>query len=538
MAVAEKVGGSFDADFIVVGAGSAGAALAARLSECGKYRVMLLEAGGEAHMLARVPISYALFVRDPKANWLYSSEPEERTGGRRIPVPRGRMLGGSSSINGLAWVRGNHLDYDHWAQMGCRGWSFEEVLPFFKKMESFEGGGDELRGADGPVRVSTIPQNLELYSSFFDACKTVGIERTADYNGRTQIGSGMTQASMSRGRRMSTAETYLKPARKRKNLIIETNAHAQKLLVRDGRCIGVRFLRGGQAREAFAAREVIVSSGAIASPQLLEVSGIGQAERLRGLGSDVVLDLPGVGENLRDHWAPRMKWTVARRGQTFNERARGLGALRQGLSYFFDGSGFLSMPAATFRAFFKTDDRFEMPDSMFVLQPFLITPDSRLSPVAGITIVTHQLRPESTGSVHVNSTDVGVKPSIRFNFLSEQTDRDCLLSSMKLVRKVVAAPSLAWLQPREMLPGPAAVSDSELLDFVANNAETGFHPVGTCKMGPGRDAVVDEKLRVRGIDGLRVADASIMPTMISGNTNAPSIMIGEKAAQMVLEAWR
>jgi choline dehydrogenase len=400
-------------------------------------------------------------------------------------------------------------------------------------MEDFEGGDDDLRGKGGPIRVTTVPENLELYRSFFEACRAVGIERTQDHNGHVQTGAGMTQVSMSRGRRMSTAATYLEEARYRDNLRIETGAQAQKLLIRDGRCVGVRIVQRGQVRDLFAGKEVIVSAGVIASPQLLELSGIGQPDRLRELGVQTVAELPGVGENLRDHWAPRMKWTLARRGQTFNELARGLGAVRQGISYLLMGKGFLTMPAAPLRVFVKTDERLEQPDSMFVLQPFLVTPDVKLSPTAGIQIVANQLRPESTGSVHAVSTDASVKPEIRFNFLSEQVDRDCLLYSMRLVRRVMAASALSWLEPEEFLPGAHAQTDDELLDFVARNAETGFHPVGTCKMGHDRTAVVDEKLQVHGIRGLRVADASIMPTMVSGNTNAPSIMIGEKAAQLV-----
>lgn len=526
-----------DADFIVIGAGSAGGALAARLSENDRHRVLLLEAGGEAHFLSRIPISYALFTKNPEVNWLYSSEPEASTGGRRIPVPCGRMLGGSSSINGLGWVRGNRLDYDRWAQLGCRGWSWEEVLPLFKAMEDFEGGDDDLRGKGGPIRATAVPENLALYRSFFEACRTVGIERTRDYNGHVQTGAAMTQVSISHGRRMSTAATYLKEARRRRNLRIETGALAQKLLIRDGRCVGVRVGQRGRVRDLFAGREVMVCAGAIASPQLLELSGIGDPNRLRQLGVEVVADLPGVGENLRDHWAPRMKWTLARRGQTFNELARGLGALRQGLSYLLKGTGFLTMPAAPIRVFVKTHASLEQPDAMIVLQPFLAMPDAKLSPTAGIQIVTNQLRPESTGSVHATKADALVKPAIRFNFLSEQIDRDCLLYSMRLVRRVMAASALQWLEPNELLPGAEAQTDDELLDFVAQHAQTGFHAVGTCKMGHDRTAVVDEKLQVHGIRGLRVADASIMPTMVSGNTNAPAIMIGEKAAQLVRAAY-
>jgi len=346
----------------------------------------------------------------------------------------------------------------------------------------------------------------------------------------------MTQASIGRGWRMSTARCYLDPARLRPNLTVETNAHAECLIIEGGRCVGVRYVVRGQKREARAAREVIVSAGTIASPQLLELSGIGQAERLKALGIEVRHNLPGVGENLRDHYAPRMKWRVGRHGVTFNERARGVRGLGQGLLYIAARRGFLSHPASPMRGFFKTREGLDSPDAMLTVQPFLMTADLKLAKEPGITMITHQLRPESKGSIHITAADANKPPAIRFNFLAERTDRDCVLACMRLVRRLVEAPPLAWLGAKEFAPGPAATTDEELLDFVMRTAETTYHPVGTCKMGSDAGAVVDDRLRVRGISGLRVADASIMPTLTSGNTNAPSIMIGEKAARMVLEA--
>jgi choline dehydrogenase len=523
-------------DFIVVGAGSAGAVLASRLSENGRYQVLLLEAGKETHPLSRVPISFARFINRPGVNWLYSSEPEANTGGRRIPVPRGRMLGGSSAINGMVWVRGQRQDYDHWAQLGNRGWSYQDVLPIFKKMESYQAGDDAVRGRQGPILVSEVDERGRFYDSIFAAAESLGIKRNRDYNGAEQEGIAMTQASINRGRRMSTARCYLEPARSRSNLTVETNALAEALLLEGSRCVGVRYSVPGGKREARAAQEVIVSAGAIASPQLLELSGIGQAERLKGLGIEVRHNLPGVGENLRDHWGPRMKWRIGRHGITFNERARGLSALGQGLLYIAAGRGFLSHPASPVRAYFKTREGLDSPDAMFTLQPFLTTPALKLAKEPGLTIITHQLRPESKGSVHIAARDAMRPPAIRFNFLAERSDRDCLLASMRLVRRLLGAPALAWLAAAEFAPGPQAKSDDALLEFVTRTAETTYHPVGTCKMGNDPQAVVDDHLRVRGIAGLRVADASIMPTLTSGNTNAPSIMIGEKAAGMVLAA--
>jgi choline dehydrogenase len=523
-------------DFIVVGAGSAGAAIASRLSESGRYQVLLLEAGGETHPLSAVPISFARFINRPGVNWLYASEPEANTGGRAIPVPRGRMLGGSSAINGMVWVRGQRQDYDHWAQLGNRGWSYQDVLPIFKAIESYRGGDAQVRGQEGPIVISDIDERGRLYDSVFAAAESVGIRSNRDYNGPDQEGIAMTQASIGRGRRMSTARCYLDSARTRPNLIIETNALAERLLLEGNRCVGVFYRVGGLKREARAAHEVIVSAGAIASPQLLELSGIGQSERLKDLGIEVKHHLAGVGENLRDHWAPRMKWRVGRHGVTFNERARGLRGLGQGLLYIGARRGFLSHPASPMRAFFKTREGLESPDAMFTIQPFLMTPALKLAKQPGLTIITHQLRPESKGSVHITAADAQKPPAIRFNFLAERIDRDCLLASMRLVRRLLAAPALAWLGADEFAPGPKVTSDEELVDFVTRTAETTYHPVGTCKMGNDPLAVVDDHLRVRGLTGLRVADASIMPTLTSGNTNAPSIMIGEKAARMVLAA--
>jgi choline dehydrogenase len=446
------------------------------------------------------------------------------------------MLGGSSAINGMVWVRGQRQDYDHWAQLGNRGWSYQDVLPIFKSMECYAGGGDDSRGREGPIKVSDIDGSGRLFESFFAAARSVGIKPNRDYNGFDQEGVAMSQASISRGRRMSTARCYLDPVRTRANLDIETGAAAESLILDGGRCVGVRYSAHGEKREARAAREVIVSAGSIASPQLLELSGIGQAERLKGLGIEVRHNLPGVGENLRDHWGPRMKWRVGRHGVTFNERARGLGALWQGMLYIGARKGFLSLPPASLRAFFKTREGLDSPDAILALQPFIVTPDVKLAKEPGITIITHQLRPESKGSIHVTSANPGKAPAIRFNFLAERIDRDCLLASMRKVRALMAAPSLTWLDAEELGPGQKAQSDEDLLDFVTRTAETTYHPVGTCKMGSDPAAVVDDRLRVRGIAGLRVADASIMPTLTSGNTNAPSIMIGEKAARMVLEA--
>jgi choline dehydrogenase len=335
---------------------------------------------------------------------------------------------------------------------------------------------------------------------------------------------------------MSTAHCYLDPARGRQNLKIVTEAMTEKVLLEGKRCTGVRYAVNGQSRDAKARREVIISAGAINSPQILELSGIGNPEVLAKGGIEVQHALPGVGENLRDHWAPRMKWYVGAKGVTYNDRARGIGLGMQVLRYAFTRKGFLSLPASPMRAYVRTRDGLEGPDACIMFMPFLATPDYKLDKRAGITLTVHQLRPESTGSIHVKSRDPQVAPAINFNFLSASLDREVLLENMRIARRVMEAPALGWVKLSEFAPGKDVQSDQDLLDWVSRSAETAYHPVGTCKMGSDRMAVVDDRLRVRGIEGLRIADASIMPTLTSGNTNAPSIMIGEKAAMMVLEA--
>lgn len=527
-------------DYIIVGAGSAGSVLANRLSADPANKVLVLEAGRESHPWSRVPVGFARLIQNPAANWLYSSEPEAGTGGRRIPVPRGKLLGGSSSINGMVFVRGQAQDYDQWAQLGNRGWSFREVLPIFRDMESYQGEGDaEYRGRSGPLRVTENFETGPLYDALIKAAGACGIEYTRDYNGAQQDGIGMTQTTIRRGRRMSTAVCYLDPARGRPNLTIQANALTECLLLDGTRCVGVRYSAGGQTREARAAREVIVSAGAINSPQLLELSGIGRPELLQRLGIEVRHALNGVGENLRDHYSPRMKWAVPEKlGLTYNVRARGIRMAGQAIRYAVTQKGLLALPASPIRAYVRTRPGLDAPDAAIAWMPFLADPDFRLSKTSGILAITNILRSESTGSVHIAGNAARQPPAIRFNFLSAQLDRDVTVAVMRLTRKIMTAAPMQGIATDEIAPGVNIASDDELLDWVRHNAETTYHPVGTCKMGRDPMAVVDERLRVHGLQGLRVADASIMPTLTSGNTNAPSIMIGEKAARMVLEDAR
>ncbi len=523
-------------DYIVVGAGSAGSVLANRLSASGKHRVLLLEAGRPSHPWTRVPVGFARLIDNPKANWLYQSEPEDSTGQRNIPVPRGKLLGGSSAINGMVFVRGQAQDFDTWAQLGSRGWGYRDVLPFFKGMESYGGGEDEFRGRDGPLKVSDLDERGPLYEAMIAAAGEVGIAHNADYNGAVQDGISMTQATIAKGRRMSTARCYLDPARGRSNLRIETGALTEALVFEGTRSVGVRYSLGGVAREARAGREVIVSAGSVNSPQLLELSGIGQPELLGKHGIAVRHALPGVGENLRDHYAPRMLWEVSAPGYTYNDTARGVRMVWQALRYAVKGAGLLGLPASPIRAYVRTRPGLTSPDAGISLIPFLVKDGFKLADQSGLTLITHPLRSESKGSIHIAAPDATSAPAIRFNFLSAELDGQITLAAMAIVRRIMNAPAMAFLGGRETAPGAAMQDDGELLDWVKQNAETTYHPVGTCKMGDDAMAVVDDHLRVHGIQGLRVADASIMPTLTSGNTNAPSIMIGEKASAMVLEA--
>ena len=525
-------------DFVIVGAGSAGCVLANRLSEGGRWRVLLIEAGPRGHWLSRIPVSFAKLIDEPAANWCFRSEPDEGSGGRSIPIPRGRLLGGSSAINGLVFVRGQRLDYDTWAQLGNRGWGYDDVLPIFRRLEHFEKGTDEWRSRGGPLRVSEVPDESPLYDALFRAGAEAGLPRNPDYNAASQDGICKTQATISRGRRMSAAHCYLRPARGRKNLEVMTGALATGLVIDARRCLGVRYLRNGREEEARAEREVVLCGGSINSPQLLELSGIGRPEVLREHGIEVVHVLPGVGENLIDHMAPRVVWRLQPRGATYNERASGLGLVWQALRYAVTGGGFPSLPSAPVLAFLRSREGLEAPDLQVHFVPYAIRgpTDRRLLSVPGMTCVIYALRPESRGSIHIRSRDPVEAPAIRFNFLSDGLDRQVLVDGVRWARRLMATSAMDHFRDAEMKPGPAVETDDEIVEWIRATAETAFHPVGTCRMGRDPMAVVDEELRVHGIEGLRIADGSVMPTLVSGNTNAACIMIGEKASEMVLAA--
>ncbi|MDO9439168.1 MAG: GMC family oxidoreductase N-terminal domain-containing protein [Hydrogenophaga sp.] len=527
-------------DFIVIGSGSAGGALTARLSENGQHTVLCLEAGekGSNYVWSRPPAAVGYMYENPAVNWCYHSEPNETIGGRSLYVPRGRMLGGTSSINGMIYNRGIALDYDTWAEQGCQGWSYKDVLPYFKKLEATEIGVDSLRGRDGPMKVTVCSKVSPFYDLFIRAAQTAGVPHNDDYSGASQIGVAMAQQNVVRGRRISTATQYLGPARQRANVTIESGAEATSLILEGNRCVGVRYRRAGVLHEVRARREVIVSCGAANSPKLLELSGIGNPDILNRHGIEVRHALHGVGENLRDHYGALMKWRLNTPGISIAKRGSGWRLGLEVLKYLFFGKGFISQGMGTLRVFMPSRPGMKNPDIMMVVAPFMIElipgVGRRMSRTDGFFMYSHPQRTESTGSVHIQSADPAVAPAIDFRFLQTETDRQTSILAVKRAREIVQSQPLGPLIAEELQPGPAVQTDDEILGFLRTQGLITNHMVGTCRMGRDDMAVVDERLRVRGMHGLRVADASVMPTMPSGNTSIPCIMVGEKCADMVL----
>ena len=528
-------------DYIVVGAGAAGAAVAARLTESAKYTVLCLEAGtkGPDYIWSIPPAASLYMYDDPTVNWCYYSEPHQSHGNRRIYAPRGKLLGGSTAMNGMVCNRGQAADYDGWAQLGCRGWSYNDVLPFFKKLESTDIGSDRYRGRTGPLKITVAPKLSPFYDLFIQSAMSVGIPYNADYNGEIQDGVALAQQTVHRGRRVSTATHYLKPARHRANLTVVSGAEATSLIIAGKQCVGVRYSRNGVTHEARASREVIVSCGTANSPKLLELSGIGNPEILKQHGIEVLHELKGVGENLRDHYSSGTKWRFNKPGISLSAHGRGHGLLREIVRYVLFRTGFITMVFGSLRAFTRSQPDLDRPDMLILAAPFIVDikphKERRVLPVEGCYVNGHVLRTESAGSIHIRSPDPFAPPTINFRFLETENDRRIAIAVIRRIRELMQAPPLGEFVAEELAPGSQVRSDEQILDFLRNTGGVTHHMVGTCKMGNDATAVVDHRLRVRGIKGLRIADASIMPTIPSGNTAIPAVMIGEKCAAMVLE---
>lgn len=524
-------------DYIVVGAGSAGCVLAHRLTQSGRHRVLLLEAGGrDSNPWIHIPLGYGKLFTDPKVNWLYQSEPEPELNNRRILQPRGKVLGGSSSINGLLYVRGQRGDFDHWRQLGNTGWSFEDVLPYFRRSEDQQRGADDLHGAGGPLSVCDVSEPHPLCEAFIEASEQAGFPRNNDFNGPEQEGAGYFQLTARNGRRSSTATGYLKQARKHSNLKIESGALTTRVLFEGRRAKGVEYRVGNETRVAYAHGEVIVCAGAINSPQILQLSGVGPEALLRSHGIDVVADHAGVGADLQDHFQVRFQYRCTEpitMNDVINSRRHSLMA---GLRYVLFRKGLLTIGAGYAGGFFRTNPDVATPD---VQVHFIIFSaekiGAKLHPFPGFIASICQLRPESRGFVRIKSNDPAAAPAIQPHYISTQGDRDTMLAGTKLMRNIMGQPAMRRYIAEERLPGPGCTSDADFLAYMRDTGTTIFHPTSTCRMGPDPKSVVDERLRVRGFENLRVIDGSVMPTVVSGNTNAAIVMIGEKGADMILQ---
>jgi choline dehydrogenase len=528
-------------DFIVTGAGTAGCVIAARLSEAGRYRVLLLEAGPEdKDFWIHVPLGYANVFSNPKINWMLESEAEAGLYGRTMYQPRGKVLGGTSSINGMVNIRGNHEDFDEWSRAGCDGWSWREVLPYFKKSEDHELGASEYHGVGGPMKVSLGPNQHELAAAVVQSAENMGLKYNPDFNGESQDGVGYYQFNISKGRRWSAARAYLRPARKRANLRVETDASVTKILFDGARATGVEYRKGGALHRAYAHGEVVVCGGVFASPQLLQLSGLGSASSLKALGIEPIVELPAVGQNLQDHFYTQLMFRCTK-PITINDFARSWPRKAfEGLRYLLTNKGILTSTHLYVGGFVRSEQSISKPDIQFNMAAWSVAErtaqGAKPHSFSGFTMSPIHLNPDARGTVELRSSDPTAPPLIRFNFLQTDYDVRSMIFGVRFVRALSQQPALASYISEELQPGRDVVSDEAIVDFLRQKAVSNLHPVGTCRMGRNQaDTVVDSRLRVHQTRGLRVVDGSIMPRIVCGNTNAATVMIAEKGADMILQ---